>query len=56
MLDIVSQLKNNSLSLGSILKDDAAKLEDLETQTGMPPLWEQLAVTLAKAECSCSTR
>lgn len=33
MLDIVSQLKNNSLSLGSILKDDAAKLEDLETQT-----------------------
>ena len=34
MLDIVGQLKNNSLSLGAILKDDASKLEEIEAQTG----------------------
>jgi len=34
MLDIVARLKDNSISLGSILKDDAAKLEELENHTG----------------------
>jgi len=33
MLDIVARLKDNSISLGSILKDDAAKLEELENHT-----------------------